>query len=289
VRVAEEREEGGAMGERLCATDLESMESTLYDIGEETFEPVASIEMPFASGSSDHVLVSTQQSGDIDGAYRCLAVNLADGSSWEVGIPLLHKGADMQAPSVDALWAEGGELYAVGAGMCIGYSPEGRELFRHDIGESRLLGMSLSEDALELYVFDGETATIQRLDKRSGSLRESNLLQLGLPADTLETTGNSTGRPIVCHDIADDADGNRGERILQAYGTMYVVDNNGAMHQKLNAIGYDATSDTFIVMKADESALGTFERYTVDELVERGRELLGDARMSEAKRAELGL
>ena len=59
-----------------------------------------------------------------------------------------------------------------------------------------------------------------------------------------------------------------------------------------SCFGYNSESDTFIVSFYDENKfnkLGFFKHYTLEELIQKGKNIIGDIEMSDEMKAEYGI
>ena len=107
-----------------------------------------------------------------------------------------------------------------------------------------------------------------------------------------ELTADHTG--LTLHNIKFDYYKDSGLLYIQQGTTLNIL--NTSRWLELTAIkscfGYNSESDTFIVSFYDENKfnkLGFFKHYTLEELIQKGKNIIGDIEMSDEMKAEYGI
>ena len=117
-------------------------------------------------------------------------------------------------------------------------------------------------------------------------------------ADTGEYLGQSeytaTQNSAVLHQMAFGYDTDNDLLFIHHNSVLSVIDINSWLEITAvdSCFGYNNESDTFIVSVRDKNnavKLGYFRHYTLDELIKKGKSIVGDIKMSDEKKAEYGI
>ncbi len=277
---------------RLCVTDLTNMESAILPM-EPSGYPRAVL------SESDWLLDATRSDGK---AYQCRATNIRTGESWDLdesvtkGLAIWREGSYHSSSSdyeLDGVWGSDGSLYVATRTGIAAYKGDGSKRFSVDIGDYQPVSMGLCNDGLWLCAWHGGSLTLRWYDAMNGSPRGECQPNIELDTDDevklvdwcdLHDPGKSEkGQLVLCVIIS----GNSGTRETAA-----VIDHEGQVYQQIEGcLAYDPDTDSFVVRVPDPfvDGFGVFRRYGLEELVERGQDVLGDSRMSEEQRQEYGL
>ena len=272
---ATDGQEGSSLGHYVAVTDLETFESTLYET-DITALPL------LPDNSTGKVLLGTNWvSDDVSGLNRitCRVFDANDGSFWDIDTPIIM----LSGVSVTATWGEDGSLYVLCDDGIRGYNADGSIRFTQDIGNATVLGMNVFRGELRVLLFDDDYARLERMDPRNGSIVHSARIAID------RGKASYAARLATWSELGELSPNENGQYVLQLGEIAYILDEDGMVHQEIETLGYDSASDIFLVQRAGDDVLGAFKRYSVDELIKRGEELLGDSRMSDNRRAEYGL
>ncbi len=267
----------------LCATDLTTMASTLL-------VETTGLHERGVGNAAGVMLAATQYAeedlggSDINHAYTLF--DLAAGTSVPLDAPLTRDLENLGSfEMADAFWGDDGTLYAHTLDAVVAYKADGTRLFEVPCAQDALVGMGLVEDELWLALWDDGKLLVQWYDAKRGKLREECHPDLDVDADNAYTLVR------VCA-LADSPEAKDGLFVLMLDERAAVCDRQGQVYQVVeNCLWYDTACDVFVVADPDmhESGFGLYPRYSLEGLVERGRQLLGDSRMSAARREEYGL
>lgn len=274
--------------EALVVVDLATHKQQMWPLPDE-MNPYKFSADPY----SDRVLLgSSSEATDTEGDTLCDAVlfNTATGELVQLPEPLtmnIYALGDL-----DVLWGEDGKLYAKGVDRIACYEPAGTERFSIDTRDLSILGMRLTRDALELCVSGARDnqILIRRYDKMSGRELGSYEFDAGLEGYAVSQMREGHAN-VYWTEVGQHSTASRGTglTVLRLDNVALVLDDAGGVHQTVrNCVGYDAQTDNFLVCD-EEGAMGLVGRYDLDELLQRGRDLLGTSHMSAERRTEYGL
>ena len=257
---------------RVAVTDLHTMESKVYDVG-------GHVSVLGPANSSGHTVLAVESSDASE--HRCdyVAFDASTGAAIDLGV---EAQSTFKEPL--AVWGEENSLYLAANGSVFGFAPDGSRRFEMDLEDRVVGGMRLCNGELEMCIIDEGHASMLRLDPHNGKVVGETVLDFE-PSSSL---GDS--HYAVWHSLDSSSASDGGLYVLQDYLKAYVFDEQGKVHQDImSCIGYDAQTDLFVVTRSGDTAMGTFERYSLEELVARGEDLLGDVRMGTERRQEFGL
>lgn len=266
----------------LVTIDLATHEQIFWAL------PIESISFRFVPDEhSGRLLLGTYSSSADSVLYDAAIFDSASGSLVLLETPVTNSLYPLG--DLDALWGADGAVYAKGANQIVCYEPTGAERFSVDVSKHTVLGMHLSDKALELCVSGTREnqASILRYDKRTGKLLSSYEFDAGLEGYSV-TQLREGGINIYWTDVHDASSTRQRNEltVLRFKDTALVLDDTGGVHQMVrNCEGYDPDSDSFLVYD-DQGKLGAVERYDLDELVQRGQEMLDSSLASEEQQTE---
>ncbi len=281
--------------DRLCVTDLTNMESTILPV-----ETDGGYRNTRAVLSESDWLLDTTRS-DLEGdiyVYQCHATNIRTGESWDLDesvtkdLAIWREGSYHSSSyyELDGVWGPDGSLYVATRTGIAAYKGDGSKRFSVDIGDEQPVGMGLCNDGLWLCTWHGGSLTLRWYDTMTGSPK-------GECQPSIELDADDEVRFVDWCDLHDPGKSEEGQFVLRVIGlyageTAVVIDHTGQVYQQIeNCLTYDPGTDSFVVRVPDPfvNGFGVFRRYGLEELVERGQDVLGDSRMSEEQRQEYGL
>ena len=265
----------------LCLTNLETLESTLLDI--QTQGP----SIGGVGDSSGKALMATDYAeapeGSEDTCYACVVIDTGSGTSWSLDTTV-YSSMSGSMDRLAAVWGDDGMLYVRAPSQIVAYQRDGRRAFTVACEESAFAGMGVSESEFWLCSWDDDQLALRWYDARTGKLTDECHPDVDVSVDNSYATAR-------LFELASSAERNAGQFVLTIDEQAAVMDRTGAVFQLVEkCYDYDDQSDTFVVGNPDvaSSGFGVYGRYSLDALIERGQSLLGDSRMSERRRRELG-
>ncbi len=214
-------------------------------------------------------------------AYDCMAFNAATGASWTLDMPVITRSVS----TLDALWADDGRLYVHVPDAIAAYDTSGKTLFTVDASAGRLMGMGLSDGILWVCFMQGDKLLLRWHDTGTGKT-----LQECTPDVTINP--DITQMNVCLTPVANSSDEGAPYYAFTFDSQTAIIDRTGAVYQLVEACyGYGPTMDRFLVerVSVSDSAIGTYQRYGLDELISRAQDQLAGSRMSEEQRQALGL